>query len=474
MGESGRSGAGGPGTLGCETPAVYRSIDPQNLIQPVNDVVSQGIFSGSQWTEQVPGAGSPIFYARVTADPFMTGINRKWLVTAGAAPPTELASSGMAVYFGNTSDGTIVGTKAASGLPLGETSVGAASATPVVARLSDNNSYVFVTTGDAHLYKINADTMALSGSRNLRRGICAADTISAAPVVQTVSQSNQDFQTAVGEDLVYVATHHGCGDSTGNQVIALRASDPNSAPVWIVNVGEYEMDFVSGCTLDVASNRLYCGSNLPINTFQFTVWAINTLDGSLLWAGSLGSVHTPPMFNTSSYNHVYTLDTDGMLRALNADSGFQHWALDLIPAIPNPPVESGIALGTDLYNSVLFVTAGGQVHAVFDGGPEAFAGSELYSTSFSKPVIGTPAVASHYGLMYVPVKDGFLHQLDLSTGFDQAFRAITLGPDPFVSAATFGNPGFDPGWLVASSYADSSGSQVKRFCIPWAPGSSGI
>src|SRR6185369_8428140 len=84
------------------------------------------------------------------------------------------------------------------------------------------------------------------------------------------------------------------------------------------------MDFGSeGCTIDYPNNRIYCGTNLPSGRYQNTVWAISTIDGTLVWAVNAGSVRArPQLANGKLYVGAY----DGTLRALNPDTGAELWS----------------------------------------------------------------------------------------------------------------------------------------------------
>ena len=119
--------------------------------------------------------------------------------------------------------------------------------------------------------------------------------------------SNAGF--TLNADIVMVATAHACGDTTGNQVIALNAADITAPPLWVFNTGEYEMGAIHACLLDLARNRIHCAAEQPVGSFQYGVWSIDTNTGELAWvAVSDASVWSLPVLGESGTpldGHLY-------------------------------------------------------------------------------------------------------------------------------------------------------------------------
>jgi hypothetical protein len=458
----------------CDHSCVYRSATPQNLIDPQNDASSNGTFAGEQWTEEVPLSGTISFYARSTVieNPH-GGIIRKWGAATPGSPTTAVSDSAH-VYLG--AGAAVIALDSVDGHSLGSAALGSAvTRAPALGRLDqDGMTYVFAVTQSGFLWRLLAPTLSPSGSISLRRAGCGADEVTS-PVLQLRAQSNSAFRTTVNEDLVLVATRHGCGDSTGNQVRALLARDLSAPAAWIFNGGEYEVDFFAGCSLDYGSNTLFCGANRPSSTFQSTLWAISTLDGSLKWAVDAGALHSRPFFNPGVNNHVFVVDIGGTLRAFNAATGAQDWQLHLGGSTLTVEIDV-VGSSTAPYADLLFATdADGVLHTVHDGGTTTDAGTELWASSFGGVLkaVDAPTIAPSLGKPYVPLNNVSVHQLDISMGLDEANRVLNCGTNARVPTPVLGLPGSDPVWLVASENTATCGASTAKYCIPWGIGSTG-
>ena len=466
-------------TYGCQCnhSCVYRAATPAGLIAPGNDASSRGTFNGETWTEDVPLPGSISFYARTTVVDPGGGIGRKWAISLNEAP-TSAVTDAAHVYY--TAGRTVYGVDGVTGAPTGSSDLGGTvSRSLALAHLSNGGGdYVFASALDGYLYRLPAPNLSSTVSRKIRRAGCAADVLIASPVVQLRDLSNQAFRSAVDQDLVFVGTHHGCGDTTGNQILALSASDPLAAPVWVFNIGDYEVNYVAGCSLDYDTNTLFCGTNQPSGSFQNTLWAVDTLTGGLKWAVDAGSVHTRPFRNPGPLDHVFVVNTAGMLLAYDASTGALDWNLSLVASPPPFPLEVDVVAESRApYADVVFATdPNGILHGVYDGGTIAGSGIELWTLSHASGqiVVDAPAVAPALGKIYVPLSDSTLHQIEISTGTDEANRSLTSpGGGGTNVAPTLGNPGVDPAWIVGSDDTPLYGGVTKKFCVPWALGSWG-
>jgi outer membrane protein assembly factor BamB len=147
---------------------------------------------------------------------------------------------------------------------------------PKVVPLSRHDEFIFLTSEDGFLYKINAgDGRKFNLSSDTRRRIggtlvCTSvpgDQVVATPAVQLYESANLAFQDAAkvagrkGDDLVFVITANGCGDTTQNRIIAYWASDLTVA--WTFNA-EFSLEVDKGwaeCALDYGTNTLFCGTD---------------------------------------------------------------------------------------------------------------------------------------------------------------------------------------------------------------------
>lgn len=153
--------------------------------------------------------------------------------------------------------------------------------------LAQGPEALFVASDNGRLYKLDAQTGLPMGSADTRRVSCIEDKLLAKPAVQLYSASNPAFQSAMvaargrPDDLVFVATHNGCEDHDGNQVIAYYASDLTER--WRFNpTGSVSMDYAEdGCEINDTSNVLYLGTH-QATAGQNSLWAIDALSGGLV------------------------------------------------------------------------------------------------------------------------------------------------------------------------------------------------
>jgi hypothetical protein len=330
---------------------------------------------------------------------------------------------------------------------------------------SDNLEVLFVTSDNGRLYKLNAQTGGVLASVDTRRPICPDDRVLATPAVQLYNYSDAAFKAAMvsergmPDDVVYVITATGCGDHTQNRVIAYYAS--NLAPRWQFNpTGFYAMDSArDGCEIDYGSNILYCGTD-PATPGQNTLWAIQALSGTLVWAHNAGSILNRPQLSGGAAPELYVASSDGTIQKRNPFDGSLIWALPNAGAqiVRNIWPEFRSPLPTRIY----YTTTDGLLHGAMDNFPAPVplwppispGGGILYTTA--------PAVAPGSNALFVGRSDGYLQQVSL----DGAAGATAL----------VGRPGtvYDPSLDVSSSSApdidrlmvSTTEGTVKRFCIP--------
>ncbi len=384
--------------------------------------------------------------------------------------------------YGYHSDGSTIIKQPADGGSYYGGATGAIQAFPVAVPLkNDPNTYIFVASDDGYLRKINAASLTLVGMpRSITSGSCASDALHGTPTVQLAQYSNAAFTGAAkigGRDIVMVITYHGCGDRSRNQVVAVDANDLTNT-LWTFNGGEYQMDYGSeGCSLDYNTNTLYCGTHLDPGRSQNTVWAIDTTNGTLKWAANVNSVHNRPQFPPKNATHLYVADTIGRVHALRLTDGVEEWNV-VLSASPSISVTANLwAEFRPPYDSTLYVTdTSGTLYSIYDAGANSGDGIIAWTKSFGgSHIMSLGSVSPTLAKIYVGLNNGTVHQLDLSSGSDEANRVIDGSGTGVVTDPTLDivNSGTDINSMVASSYGGANGTITKEFCLPMNVTSSG-
>ncbi|MGH9868002.1 MAG: PQQ-binding-like beta-propeller repeat protein [Candidatus Polarisedimenticolia bacterium] len=332
--------------------------------------------------------------------------------------------------------------------------------------LKDGSESVYVAGADGFLRSLDPNSGAdRFAPFDTRRPACSSDQIIATPAVQLWNQSNSAFQTAQQEDLVFVITRTMCGDSSRNKVFAIRAATGTLA--WIfdpISVGISMSYGTEQCTVDYTNNSLYCGTDQGGGA-QNTLWAINTLNGALKWARNYGSIYNRPLVRGS---RVYVATYTGTLRALSITNGLGIWSLPLsgVAFVRNPTLVSGGSSD----GMILVPDTSGNLYAYVDSGSIPVI---LWNSNFGGTVYTTPVVIPAIGKAYVAMADGRIYQFLLTTGAVEASAtAGTAGPAVGLSLDAEGPPGSEANRLTATAVA-GTGKRARRYCIPWAFGSSG-
>lgn len=341
--------------------------------------------------------------------------------------------------------------------------------------LSTGGEAVFVASADGRVYRIDAVTGAVIWSHDLRRVTCSNDAILATPSVQLRNSSNSAFQSLFAEDLVFVVTRYGCATTSDNEAFALGASDGSTKWEFHPSLAPYnlQMDFASeGCTVDYANNRIYFGTfrDLTAPTTSRSLWAVSTLDGSLVWARNAGSIQTQPQLMGGT---VYVAAANNLLRAYPAGGG------SLTPPIWTVTLAASGALSRTPwvefrppFRHWIFVTDGdGVAHAVREDTTLATAFKVWdfppFPSSFT--ITTAPVVDATTSKVYVGRSDGILEQLDASSSALDADRSLCSGTTTVADLTLDAAPGPDFDHLSAPQ-----GQNVVRTCIPWVSGSSQV
>jgi outer membrane protein assembly factor BamB len=322
---------------------------------------------------------------------------------------------------------------------------------PVPVDLSHGGEFVFLTTGDGFLHKIRASDGAPEASRDTRRlvdgaVVCPADRISGSPAVQLYRFSSSGFQSHVNavkhhphDDLVFVITRNGCGDTTHNRVIAYWASDLTVA--WTFNAdGDVKVDGgTEACSVDYATNTLFCGTDLAETASgQDSLFALDTRSGKVVWSTNAGGLSNRPML---SRGRIYVADRLGALQAYDPagdglGGGMVLWSSALAVASPGSIVSRNLApVERGPQNELLVVDSAGVLRLVRDLGS---LGTVLWSLAAESGAsfVSAPVAAPSLNRAYIGRDDGFLQQISLA-GAPQGVAKVNS------SAASVGDPSLD-------------------------------
>src|SRR5262249_841286 len=241
------------------------------------------------------------------------------------------------------------------------------------------------------------------------------DKLKGTPAVQLYSASNPAFQSAMiaargkPDDLVFVVTHDGCEDHNGNQVIAYYASDLTER--WRFNsTGSVSMDSAEdGCEINYGSNVLYVGTN-QATPGQNTLWAIQSLTGSLQWATPAGPIESRPVIEIGPTQELYVASPD-MIQKRDASSGALIWAFPT-----GSPIVRGITVIPDpLPAGIYYTTTDGLLHGIMDNFPAPVPLWPPVSPGSGIAYTGIPVVLpGPGGQAYIGRSDGFIQQVSVA------------------------------------------------------------
>ena len=387
---------------------------------------------------------------------------------------------------------------------------------PVPLSSTPTTEDIFLTADNGLLYKIDAELGSTKAFVDTRRcttascildpngivtnPVCATDQLMATPAVQLYNYANASFKSNAdaaghaGDDVVIVITRNQCGDTTHNRVVAYWAS--NLAVKWTFNPSTSNasptptpMDFgAEGCTIDYQTNTLYCGTNLPSGaTGQNSLWAINSLTGTLIWSTNAGSLTNRPILaNSGSGPRLYVAGFNGVIMVydpagdpLNAGRAKPLWSTFI--QLPLPFARSPWAEFRDgpLQGTLLASDIGGNLHAIHDNGPD---GTILWSAAASGTLSagacpagqlcfrGVPVVSPSSGNIYLGRNDGRLQQIT-ATGTREG--VIEVNPSGSNNVDVFdpsldleaGAADIDRLVVVAAGIAGANG-KVTRVSVP--------
>jgi hypothetical protein len=337
---------------------------------------------------------------------------------------------------------------------------------PVLARAPGERVFVASGTGDLHVLS----TVSLVQSRDMRRAACPTDSLVAEPIVQLKAESNAQF--TLDRDIVMVATAHGCGDTTQNQVIALDAADVTAPPLWVFNSGEYEVGIIRSCALDLERNRIYCGTEHPTSSFQPSLLAIDTNTGALVWSAITDTgVHARSALAAPGgpgEGHLYVGDMLGRVHVFEADDGAAVTWIGVGGGVASggpTAVVHDLAVGEGPYAGMVFaVSANGYLTALNDFGDDVL---EAWQYPFPRS-ISDPVPISSLGKLYVATADGSFHQLGMFTGAHEASGRLLVTPgSTFQAALSSYHEAADGIYrLVGTGSSALNGTLTKQYRLP--------
>jgi hypothetical protein len=226
------------------------------------------------------------------------------------------------------------------------------------------------------------------------------------------------------------------------------------------------VDFAGeGCAVDYATDRIYCGTNQPDGRTQNTLWALNALNGSLVWSGNAGSVVNRPQLANGK---LYVGTRDGTIQAYDpngdgAGNALRIWSTGVV--VPGgivrniwpefrPGGHAGALLVLDTTARLTRFTDQGS-SASFDWSIVGPAGTSFTSMG---------AVDPHAGQAYIGRSDGKLQQIDLVTGATLSVLNVAAGGIVF-------DPSFDeafPSPRVAVAGSSTTGV-MAQYCAGLRP-----
>ncbi len=318
--------------------------------------------------------------------------------------------------------------------------------------LDDGEQYLFTTNQDGRIRKYTR-TATLEWAVDVRR--VAGDSLSADPMVQLRRLSNQSFQDRYSADLVYVATTY--SSATRNRIYAVNAD--TGAIVWVLNSnGNLDIDVTrQGMAIDYQNNRLFVATDRTNSTGQSSLWAINTLNGTVDWSANLGQNYGRPLFKSG---RVYTNNLFGELHALDAASGEIIWTTSSGSPHLNGAEIKRTKTGETLIARMDF---DGQIRLFRDDGDS---GSLVWQTTLPISEGASDAVPV-FGLgdqyLYVGGNDGRVYQLSIATG--EAISARTVSETGAINDIAIVDT--DHSRRKTTLYAATQNGIITQNCFPF-------
>ena len=126
----------------------------------------------------------------------------------------------------------------------------------------------------------------------------------------------------------------------------------------------------------------------------------------------------------------------GRLHVLEADDGDAVDVPTIAPGLSPKGFSYDLAIGTGVYGGMVFATSeNGVLSAFFDDGSSL---TPIWESAFAggQKVASAPVPVVPLGKIYVGLNDATFHQLDLSTGSDEAYSPVSVSPDTSIGSVT--------------------------------------
>ena len=364
--------------------------------------------------------------------------------------------------------------------------------------LKAGGEFIYLVSSDGFLYKINAvDGTVPISPVDTRRSACAAggsppDSVVATPTVQLYADSSCAFKNSVDgtssgcgaatcgaggphacNDVVYVITRTGCGDSTSNRVIAYYSNDLTVK--WTFNAAfTRKMDFATeGCAIDYATDSLYCGTNNDPSaaTPQNSLWAINSITGGYKWAGNAGPIRNRPQL---ALGKLWVGTYNGNVMTYNpAGSG-----TNLLP-VWSAPIQVPGLITNNIWPEFRSGTGQGNVYLrdstnnIYVIGPRADTTIGILYQTTGGIYTSMPVVWPGGGKVFVGTSTGYIQQL-AQVGLGLQDKALVNNTATVYDATLDVESATDVNRLVVASAGVAGGSgKVTRVCLPLSSTGSG-
>jgi outer membrane protein assembly factor BamB len=307
--------------------------------------------------------------------------------------------------------------------------------------------------GDAtgQLYAVNAATGANVWAPLALPG---AEAFEAAPAVQLGDYSNTAFQAQYGAtaDVIFVVSKN--TNTTNNRVYAVRLSD--GALLWQFNeTGAYQMDgSVGGVWIDYSRNRLYIPTRAGATGTQSSLWALDSLTGTLLGSLVLGYIDVNPTQSYYDDSTLYVSTTGGNLEAIDVSgpTPVRKWSG---PAALGSPIAGYFWEDYTVAGLLYFSTQDGQVWALQD--PGAGAPPNPATPVWKRAIAGASAPLVLDTTLFVGSSDGRLYELSLVDG--AIVKQLTVGN----GSAAVGSPSLSDSTTL---YVGTSSGKLFRYALP--------
>jgi outer membrane protein assembly factor BamB len=353
-------------------------------------------------------------------------------------------------------------------------------------------TFLFVTSENGLLYKINALTGQIAGSVDLKRAGCPNDKLKAPATVQLAEFSGASFRTIYGgHDVVFVPTAFdtsgGCATHVANQILAVDAETMTFA--WstgaAANPGfnnpylQALDEAIEGCELDDSIDILYCAFRHPGGS-QKSLIALQTHNAGgspqnkykLFWDApyangvNAGDVQVRPFLRGDK---IYVANGQGTVKAYSASSGVPVWSLVLNCTTCNVLSNTWAEFRNGITSTLIAVTADGRLHSVTD---TTCSGSPCGVESWCRGCVDAggfvtqPAIDPFLGKIYIGKNDGKMHQLNLTSGVDDGWIAVDAG------STVMGDPSLESISLVSIDRLSMGSGRgiIARICPPFPVG----